>query len=47
MHNPIALAEIKQMSPNAYTFKFEMAGDDGSWNTVVEGKSTRAVAAKK
>lgn len=33
---------IKQMSPTSYTFKWEIAGDDGSWQTIVEGKAKKA-----
>jgi len=33
---------IQQLSPNSYTFKWEMMGDDGSWAALMEGKSTRA-----
>lgn len=32
---------IKQLSPTSYTFKWEMQGD-GTWSTVMEGKSTKA-----
>ena len=33
---------IKEISPTAYTFKWEMMGKDGSWTAVVEGKATKA-----
>jgi len=33
---------IQQLSPTAYTFKWEMMGDDGAWAAVMEGKSTKA-----
>jgi hypothetical protein len=29
-------------SPTAYTFNWEMLGADGKWNSVMEGKATRA-----
>jgi hypothetical protein len=32
---------IKQLSPDSYTFKWELQGEGGAWNTVMEGKSTR------
>ena len=32
---------IKELSADAYSFKWEMQGEDGTWNTVMEGKSTR------
>jgi Protein of unknown function (DUF1579) len=31
---------IKHLSPDAYTFKWEVQGD-GAWDTIMEGKSTR------
>lgn len=31
----------KVNSPNSYDFKFEMAGPDGSYNTIMEGKATK------
>lgn len=33
---------IKQLSPTAYSFKWEMQGDAGAWSTLMEGKSTKA-----
>ncbi len=30
-----------ETSATAYTFKFEMQGDNGSWSTVEEGKATK------
>ncbi len=33
---------IKQASPKSYTFKWEMFGEDGSWQTLMEGTSTKA-----
>jgi hypothetical protein len=33
---------IKQASPTSYSFKWESVGDDGSWKTIMEGKSTKA-----
>ena len=33
---------IKELSPTSYTFKWELQGDDGAWQTVMEGTSTRA-----
>jgi hypothetical protein len=39
---------MNNVTPNSYAFKFEMAPDGSSdWQTVMEGKSTRAGAAKK
>ena len=32
---------IKVASPSSYAFKFKMQGDDGKWNTVVEGTETK------
>jgi len=32
---------IKEISPTSYTFKWEMMGDDGTWASVMEGKSRR------
>jgi uncharacterized protein DUF1579 len=32
---------IKETSPTSYTFKWETMGDDGAWQTVMEGKSTK------
>ncbi len=31
-----------EISPNEYTFKWEMADDKGNWMTLAEGKSTKA-----
>lgn len=33
---------IKETSPSSYTFKWELQGEDGAWQTIMEGKSTRA-----
>jgi hypothetical protein len=33
---------IKETSPTSYTFKWEMQGEDGAWQAVMEGKSTKA-----
>ncbi len=33
---------IKELSPTSYSFKWEMMGDDGKWNTVMDGKETKA-----
>jgi hypothetical protein len=33
---------LKQLSPEAYSFRWEVLGEDGKWTTVVEGKSTKA-----
>jgi hypothetical protein len=30
-----------ESSPTAYTFKWEMQGEDGSWQTMMEGKATK------
>ena len=32
---------IKEASPSSYTFKYEMQKEDGSWLTLIEGKSTK------
>lgn len=32
---------IKQLSSTSYSFKFEAAGADGSWSTVMDGKATK------
>jgi hypothetical protein len=32
---------IKETSPTSYAFNWETQGDDGAWQTVIEGKSTR------
>jgi hypothetical protein len=32
---------IKKLSPTAYSFRWEVAGKDGSWNLAMEGKSTK------
>lgn len=32
---------VHQQSPTAYTFAWEVLGDDGSWKMVVEGRSTK------
>jgi uncharacterized protein DUF1579 len=32
---------MKEGSPDAYTFKFEMAGPDGVWKTVMDGTATK------
>ena len=33
---------IKEVSPASYTFKWETVGEDGAWQTVMEGKATKA-----
>jgi len=33
---------IKELSPSSYSFKWEMQGDDGTWKTVMEGKSKKS-----
>jgi hypothetical protein len=33
---------IKQLSPTAYTFKWEMQDDKGTWATLMDGKATKA-----
>jgi len=40
---------MNDITPDAYTFKMEMSEDNKTWNTVMEGKATRAPkeAAKK
>jgi hypothetical protein len=32
---------LEQVSATSYTFKWEMQGDDGSWQTIMQGKSTK------
>jgi hypothetical protein len=32
---------MKEMPPSGYTFKWEVLGDDGAWQTVMDGKATR------
>ena len=32
---------IKEATPTSYTFKWETLGEDGAWQTVMEGKSTK------
>jgi hypothetical protein len=34
---------IKELSPTAYTYKWELQGDGGQWMTVMEGKSTKTM----
>jgi hypothetical protein len=38
---------IKTSSPDSYTFKYESSEDGQKWSTMMEGKSTKAGAAKK
>jgi len=33
---------MTELSPTEYTFRWQMAGEDGAWTTVMEGKSTKA-----
>jgi hypothetical protein len=33
---------IKETSPTSYTFKWEMLGEGGAWQTIMEGKATKA-----
>lgn len=33
---------IQEASPTSYSFKWESMGDDGTWKTIMEGKSTKA-----
>jgi hypothetical protein len=33
---------IKDTTPTSYTFRWELLGEDGAWQTVMEGKATRA-----
>jgi len=33
---------INTTSPTSYTFKWETQGEDGAWQTMMEGKSTKA-----
>jgi len=32
---------VKETAPDAYTFKFETAGADGAWSTMMDGKATK------
>jgi hypothetical protein len=32
---------IKEISKTSYTMKFDAAGDDGEWQTIMEGKATK------
>ncbi|MGH7263443.1 MAG: DUF1579 family protein [Candidatus Rokuibacteriota bacterium] len=32
---------IEHLSPDAYTFRWDVQGEGGAWNTVMQGKSTR------
>lgn len=32
---------ITEVSPSAYTYKWQLQGDDGAWQTLMEGKSTK------
>lgn len=38
---------IADMTPDSYTFKWDMSEDNKTWTNVMEGKSTRAKAAEK
>ena len=38
---------IDTSSPDSYTFKYETSEDGQKWSTMMEGKSTKAAAAKK
>jgi len=33
---------IQEISPTSYTFKWEILGDDGAWQTLMEGKSNKS-----
>jgi len=33
---------VNVVSPTSYTFKYEMASDSGEWNTIMDGKATKA-----
>jgi len=33
---------IQEISPTTYTFKWEILGDDGAWQTLMEGKSNKS-----
>jgi hypothetical protein len=35
---------IKEVSPTLYTFRYETSQDGTKWDTVAEGKSTKAAA---
>lgn len=37
----------KEISPTSYTFKVEIATDNGGWSTMMEGKATKAAAKPK
>lgn len=32
---------MKVLSPTSYSFKYEMSQDGTTWNTVMDGKSTK------
>jgi Protein of unknown function (DUF1579) len=36
----------KEVSPTEYTYKFEMSSDGTNWNSIMDGKATKVVAAK-
>ena len=38
---------MKIVSPTSYTFKYEMQGDDGKWNSMMEGTATRVGGSEK
>jgi len=33
---------MEQLSPTSYTFRWEMQGADGSWQTIMKGKSSKS-----
>jgi len=33
---------VNVLSPTSYNFKYEMAVDNGEWNTIMDGKATKA-----
>ncbi len=35
---------ISDTTPNSYSFKMEMQGEDGSWKTIMQGKQTKVSA---
>jgi hypothetical protein len=37
---------MKIVSPTSYTFKYEMSQDGTHWDTVMDGKATKAAIAK-
>lgn len=34
---------VKELSPTSYTVKFETAGSEHDWSTILEGKATKII----